>query len=227
LVCALTLDKSMAKRVVRDAGLRTPPFAVVDRIEDLSLDGMSYPLFAKPVAEGTSKGIDGRSKISSPAELAAVVGRLLEAFGQPVLIEEYLPGREFTTGIVGSGLGARVVGTTEIRIREGSGTSDYSFGMKEEWERWVEYSALGEGALRRSVEELALAVFRLLECRDAARVDIRLDGAGRPSFLEVNPLPGLHPVRSDLPILAAQAGWTYPQLIESIVESALARIDRR
>lgn len=223
LVCAVTLDKAIAKRLVQSAGLRTPQFRLIECEADLATVDLPFPLFAKPVAEGTGKGVDGRSRVASAAELRAVCVRLLAEFEQPVLVEEYLPGREFTTGLLGTGAAARVLGTMEVKIKSGAPAADYSFEVKERCEEFCDYGPLEQGALRRDVEALALGAHRALQCRDASRVDIRLDRDGRPAFVEVNPLPGLHPQHSDLPMIATQEGMAYPELLGAILRSAAAR----
>jgi D-alanine-D-alanine ligase len=218
LTCALTLDKALAKRVVRDHGLPTAAFAVVDRLEQVAGIDLEPPLFAKPLAEGSSKGIDGRSRIAGRAELAAACSELLAAFDQPVLVESYLPGREVTVGIVGNACGAQVVGVMEVLFQEGN-DHDYTALNKNEYDRRVSYRLLDGEPLGARARQVALAAFRALSCRDAARVDLRCDAAGEPHFLEVNPLPGLHPVRSDLPILSALAGISYVDLIGRILDA--------
>jgi D-alanine-D-alanine ligase len=115
----------------------------------------------------------------------------------------------------------------EVCIQAGAPASDYSFLVKEQCEQFVSYTALERGVLRDAVEALALGAYQVLQCRDAGRVDIRLDDGGRPCFMEINPLPGLHPTHSDLPMIATQAGMSYPALIAAIVASAAARIPRR
>ena len=223
LVCALTLDKAMAKRIVQSAGLHTPRFHVVRSEADLDAVDLAYPLFAKPIAEGTGKGIDRTSKVESAAELRELCGRLLERFDQPVLVEEYLPGREYTIGILGTGNRARVLGTMEVSIRKQADTVIYSYDVKENSEELVDYARPARTPETEEVEKLALEAYRTLEIRDAGRVDIRLDRYDRPAFMEVNPLPGLHPTHSDLPMIATQEGMPYARLIGSILESAMNR----
>ncbi len=223
LVCAVTLDKAVTKRLLQAAGIATPRFCLVSTPEELAAVDLTYPLFAKPVAEGTGKGVDHQSRIHTPAELQATILRLLHTFTQPVLVEEYLPGREFTTGLLGTGRAARVVGTMEFSIRPGAPAADYSLEVKEQCEKYVDYFPMPAGPLRAEVEALALATHRVLECRDAGRVDIRLDAQGRPQVMEHNPLPGLNPGHSDLPMLAAQEGMSYADLIKAIVTSATER----
>ena len=223
LACAVTLDKSAAKRILRAEGLSTPRSTTVAREADLAATTLSYPLFAKPNAEGTGKGVDGASKIDTPEQLRRTCLRLLKQYAQPVLVEEYLPGREFTTAILGCGTDAQVLGTLEVRMRADSPHVDYSFEVKEKCEQFVDYLPVEPGPVRDDVEALALAAYWVLDCRDTGRVDIRLDSAGRPSFIEINPLPGLHPTHSDLPMIATQQGMAYPELLHRIVASAAAR----
>jgi D-alanine-D-alanine ligase len=225
LVCALTLHKGMAKHVARGCGVPTPAFELVTSAAEAAAVSLPLPLFAKPVAEGSSKGITEKSLVRSKEALVAVCAELLERYRQPVLVEEYLSGREFTVGILGSGESARALGTLEVVLLEGADAGVYSYRNKTQWESIVEYGLLEPGPLRRDVEEVALATWRCLGCRDAGRVDIRLDGAGRPQMLEVNPLAGLQPGYSDLPNMAEMAGMSYSALIGEIVRCASTRID--
>jgi D-alanine-D-alanine ligase len=172
LVCAATLDKAVAKRLVRDSGLPTARFHVIGDMDDLRDVHLEYPLFAKPLAEGTGKGIDERSRIDTADQLASASRDLLKRFAQPVLLEEFLPGREFTAGILGSGADARVLGTMEIEVRSKPDGGIYSYGSKEQCEQLVRYSRPGRDGLIEQVEQVALRSHRALECRDASRVDL-------------------------------------------------------
>lgn len=226
LVSALTLDKAMAKRLVRQAGLLTADFAVIENLTQLSQVKLKFPLFVKPLAEGTGKGIDKNSRIDTAEQLLDVCGRIIERFQQPAIVEEYLPGREWTTAVLGNGPKAYALGTMEFTISKDAPSPDYSFKVKENWRQYVRYFPMEKGRLRSEVEELAVKSFRILECRDAARVDIRLDREGRPSFMEINPLPGMNPTHSDLPFIAYQEGWTFEQLIGIIIKNALERLKK-
>jgi D-alanine-D-alanine ligase len=223
LVCALTLDKAMAKRIIQSAGVQTPRFTVVSGPDQIESVDIPFPMFAKPIAEGTGKGVDHRSRIDSDTQLRLVCLDLLDRFRQPVLVEEYLPGREFTTAILGTGLAAEVLGTMEMTICADAPAADYSYEVKEQCETYVHYFEMPREALRDEVEALSLNAYRVLECRDTGRVDVRLDAQGQPCFIELNPLPGLHPTHSDLPMIATQQGMAYEDLIGRIVASALAR----
>jgi D-alanine-D-alanine ligase len=224
LVCALTLHKGMAKHVARGCGVPTPDFALVTKPEDAAAIDLPLPLFVKPVAEGTSKGVTEKSLVRTRAELLAACTDLLAEYRQPVLVEEYLSGREFTVGVLGTGADARALATLEVALREGADAGVYSYRNKAHWRQLVEYRLLAPGPLRREVEDVALATWRCLGCRDAGRVDVRLDGAGRPQMLEVNPLAGLTPDHSDLPIMAQLSGMDYRTLIGEILRCTATRL---
>ena len=223
LVLGLTLHKGMSKHVVRDLGIPTPAFAVVKNPADVAGVALPYPLFAKPVAEGTGKGVTPASKISTAEELHVVCAELLQTFRQPVLVEAYLPGREFTVGIVGNGPTARSIGIMEVVLLPNSEPEVYSYHNKEFCEELVEYRKVDDAEARQA-EATALAAWHGLDCRDGGRVDLRSDANGIPNFIEVNPLAGLHPEHSDLCIIAAKYGISYQELLSEIVAAAIARL---
>ncbi|MHB0959553.1 MAG: D-alanine--D-alanine ligase family protein [Pirellulaceae bacterium] len=227
LVMSVCLHKGLAKLIVDHAGLPTPKSLVVEAIGDLDRLALAFPLFAKPVAEGTGKGITAASRIGTPAELEKVCRQLLEQFRQPVLVEEFLPGREFTVGLLGTGDRARVVGTLEIVLLENAEPGVYSYVNKEKCEELVEYRLVGpEDGEVREAQRIALAAWRALGGRDGGRLDLRSDRQGVPQFMEANPLAGMHPSHSDLPMIATAVGMTYVELIGHIVESARERVNR-
>ena len=223
LILSLTLHKGITKHVIRDLRIPTPDFAVIEKEEDIDKIALPFPLFAKPVAEGTSKGITASSKITSRKQLLHVCRNLLSTFRQPVLVEKFLPGREFTVGIVGTGEDAVVLGVMEVHLKDNAEQDVYSHINKENCEELVEYRLVND-TLAHTVRETALTAWRGLGCRDAGRVDLRADVQGIPHFLEVNPLAGLHPEHSDLPIICNLAGITYYELIDMIMRSALKRL---
>lgn len=228
LVMALTLHKGLTKTIVRAAGIPTPDFAIVERPNDSKDIELPLPLFAKPVAEGTGKGVSPTSKITSRERIGAVCEDLLIRFRQPVLVETYLPGREFTVGLLGTGEAARALGTLEIILLDGAEADVYSYVNKERCEELVEYRLVhaAQDDVVQEAERVALAAWQVLGCRDAGRVDIRCDASGRPSFIEVNPLSGLHPSHSDLPMLCTAIGMPYDALIGAIIDSAATRVPR-
>jgi D-alanine-D-alanine ligase len=225
LVLALALHKAHAKTIARAAGVPTADFRLIEQLRDLDDLQLGYPLFAKPVAEGTSKGISAKSIIQSEAQLRAVCQALLARYQQPVLVEAYLPGREFTVGVLGTGSGARSLGALEVFLVGDADVGVYSYRNKKEFVGKVEYQHLSSATdpLIAQVEAVALAAYRSLGCRDAGRVDVRLDAQQKPCFIEVNPLAGLNPQVSDLAILVGKTGFGYPALIQSILREALTR----
>ena len=226
LVLALTLHKGMTKHVIRDMGIPTPDFAVIESADRIDGIRLPFPLFAKPVAEGTGKGITAASRIESRRDLERVCGRLLAEFRQPVLVETFLPGREFTVGIIGTGREAVATDVMEVCLKAQAEPGVYSYVNKENCEELVEYRLAGDVEARQA-GETALAAWRSLGCRDAGRMDLRSDRSGRPNFMEVNPLAGLHPFHSDLPIIFSLMGKTYRQLIDRIMGSALKRVRKK
>ncbi|MGV1100849.1 D-alanine--D-alanine ligase family protein [Thiovibrio sp. JS02] len=222
LVLALTLHKGMTKHVIRDHGIPTPAFAVVKTVADAEKVALPYPVFAKPVAEGTGKGVTPASKIVNPGQLRATCADLLATFRQPVLVETFLPGREFTVGIVGNGKDARSIGVMEVVLLANSEPDVYSYHNKEFCEELVEYRKVGDPEAKRA-EETALASWHALGCQDGGRVDLRSDAGGIPNFIEVNPLAGLHPEHSDLCIIAGKFGISYQELLNGIVAAAIKR----
>lgn len=224
LVCALTLHKGMAKHIARAAGVATPDFVVAATRQDLEQLELGFPLFVKPVAEGTSKGITGTSLVRNRGMLLKRCEALWAEYRQPVLIEQYLPGREFTVGILGTGSRATALATLEVLLNPDADAHIYSYRNKAQWQELVEYHLLVASELRDAVEFLALSAWRGLGCRDAGRVDVRLDADGQPQLLEINPLAGLSPGHSDLPIMAALTGLPYTALIERILEAVRERL---
>lgn len=231
LTLSLCLHKGMAKRVVRDLGIHTARFGVIESLEEGSIEGLllglDFPLFVKPVAEGTSKGVTEASLVTTPERLKSTVVELLARYKQPVLVEEYLPGREFTVGVLGSGAKAQVLGALEVKTRDAGEKASYSYENKKNWEENVSYLLLEEEETLAAAREMALAVWRGLGCLDAGRVDLREDREGKLSFIEVNPLAGLNPVYSDLPILCSKIALPYEELISGILVSASERYGLR
>ncbi len=223
LALSVTLHKGIAKRIIRDIDLPTPDFFVVEKIEDIEKISLKFPLFAKPVSEGTGKGISEKSTITNKIELIDRSMELLKLYNQPVLVETYLPGREFTVGIVGTGLESEAVGVMEIILKEKAEKGVYSYINKEKCEELVEYKLVTDEIGERA-KKLALDVWNGLNLRDGGRIDLRCDTESKLYFLEVNPLAGLHPEHSDLPIICNKVNIPYIELIERIMNSAKKRI---
>ena len=225
LCLALCLHKGHCKHVVRSNGIPTPRFAVVeDRDFDFHALDLAYPLFAKPVAEGTGKGVSAKGKVTDAELLRTICLDLLDRFKQPVLVEEFLPGREFTVGMVGTGGDARVIGVMEVLLLDNAEPEVYTYENKDKYEDRVRYRIAPQCEETWEAAAIALAAYRALGCRDGGRADVRSDARGRPQFMEINPLAGLNPTHSDLPIMCRLQDISFEQLIADIVSSAAKRV---
>lgn len=236
---ALCLDKARTKEVLSYHGIPTAAFQVVHHVDDLAggltrLRRLRFPLFAKPLHEGSSKGITERNLCRTPAELDAQVRFLLDRYTQPVLVEEFLPGDEFTCAVLGNGGNAQVlpiVGIDFGALPPGA-LPIYGFEAKWLWDRpenpldiFACPAPIGD-ALRSEIERVALSAYRVLDCRDWSRVDVRLDAEGVPCVVEVNPLPGILPDPADnscFPKAARAAGMSYDELIQTCLMLAAQR----
>jgi len=232
----LCLDKARTKETLALHGIPTPKFAVIEELKDLALRtaGLDLPLFVKPLHEGSSKGITDSNLCWDRKQLRTQTRFLLENYRQPVLVEEYLPGKEFTCAVLGNGDEATVlpiVGMNFESLPKGA-LPIYSFDAKFVWDRpespldIFQCPARITRKLQASIERVTLDAFRVLGCRDWARIDVRLDADGNPNVLEVNPLPGILPDPADnscLPKAARAAGIGYDELIQNCLKYAAAR----
>ncbi len=222
MVHAVTLDKAVTKRLLRDQGLPVTEFAIVSDPAQIRPLGEQYPYFVKPVSEGTGKGVTPRSKVYSHEELAARCAELISIFNQPVLVEPFLSGHEVTVGILGTGADAHCIGVMEVGFNDRSDSDIHSYFNKENCEFAVDYT-LAKDSFGTLCGEIAVSAHRAIGIKDACRVDMRADAAGNPYIMEINSLPGLMPGRSDLILLSDMAGYTYQQVISEIIESAEKR----
>ncbi|MEP6739239.1 MAG: hypothetical protein ABJA61_02595 [Caldimonas sp.] len=230
LTLALTLDKAMARRVVSPDVPVARGMLVDGEVDESWLRGLRYPVIVKPNDEGSSKGIRRDSLCADARAAAGRCAWVRERYGCPVLVEEFLPGAEVTVGVRGNGRAASLIGLMEIAPAEASGSAFvYGLEAKRDYLRQVRYHV--PPRLRQveldAIGALALVAYGLLGCRDIARLDFRLDAAGRPHFIECNPLPGLNPESSDLVILSRAARAddpeAYPHLVQGILRDALQR----
>lgn len=226
---AISLDKALAKRVVREAGVPTPDFFVMESAQDPIPKHMRFPLIVKPVAEGSSKGVVQTSVVRDEAHLRSVAGMVVDRYRQGALVEAFLPGREFTIAILGGERRLRLLPTMEVVFRDKSNDAPiYTFAHKLDFTKDVGYQVPAEvdAALDAELKRVAKGAFRALGCRDVARVDLRLDAQGRVNFIECNPLPGMTPDFSDLCLISNAAGMEYRALVGEILAPALRRRKR-
>lgn len=230
---SLCLDKARTKECLAYHGIPTAPFQVAHDASSRA-EALRFPVFVKPVHEGSSKGITERNYCRTPSEMREQVAFLLERYRQPVMIEEFLSGAEFTCAVLGNGGDARVlpiVGMNFEVLPSGS-LPVYGFEAKWLWDRpeqpleIFECPARIDEALRCTIERVVLAAYHVLGCRDWSRIDVRLDAAGVPNVVEVNPLPGILPDPADnscFPKAARAAGMSYDELIQTCVRHAADR----
>jgi len=218
LALAVSLDKALCKTLVTPLGVRTPDFKRVAALSDVEGVEWRFPLFVKPNAEGSSMGVRYSSKVETPEELARQVQWVLQEYRQDCLVEEFAPGREFCVGLLGNDE-LQVLPIVEIRSRG----DFYAYEDKHAHRKQLVCPADVPCRAGEQMRAIAVEVFRALRCRDLARVDFKLDDAGDPLFLEINPLPGLSSQYSIFPVQARAAGYTYEGLIGHIVELAVQR----
>jgi D-alanine-D-alanine ligase len=224
---AICLDKPLTKTLVAAAGVRTPRWRLItdhNELNDLTADDIELPAFVKPAYEGSSKGIRLGSRAETVTQITEIAAGLLERYRQPVMIEEFVAGDEVTVGMLGNSP-PTVLGIMRILPKQNNDHFIYSLEVKREWQQLVDYECparLSTSTLEE-ITDLSLKAFKTLGCRDFARLDFKLDSAGVPYFLEVNPLAGLNPKSGDLPIMSYKLGWTYQALISTIFNAALQR----
>ncbi len=225
---SIALDKSLAKRVVWQQGILTPAFALMTTGKERLPKELRLPAIVKPVAEGSSKGILGKSVVRTEAELRELAREMAARYQQPALVESYIQGREFTVGLLGERR-PKVLPIMEVVFIGGEALPIYDFSAKLDWSHRIRYDvpAKLEPSQQREIERVARAVFTALGCRDVARVDFRMDAEGKIYFLECNPLPGLTPGWSDLVLIAQAAGLEYRALIGEILSCAIRRYRER
>jgi len=226
MTLSICLDKHMTLKLAQSSGIPTPLHYLIENPSDVENREFPLPAVLKPVHEGSSMGITRRSLVKSRESLYEEAKRLFDLYHQPVIVEEFLPGKELTVGILGNSP-PRIIGVMEIAPRSGNYEDFlYSIETKRDYRRLVRYGCPPTGLSEETIAmagKIALMAYSLFGCLDVARIDIRLDGKGVPKFLEINPLPGLSPVYSDLCIMASLVNLSYGNLIESIVVSALKR----
>jgi D-alanine-D-alanine ligase len=220
------LDKPLAKKLVAAEGVATPHWQLMNDEEELGTiawEQFPFPAIVKPAYEGSSKGIRLSSVVDNVRSLTAEASRLLAAYRQPVMVEQFITGDEVTVGIIGNAP-PRLVGIMRILPRKKEGHFVYSLEVKRDYLNLVDYECPPRLAdeINQRIALASLKVFKILGCRDFARLDFRIAPDGVPCFLEMNPLPGLG-TYSDLIIMALKLGWTHQGLIQAVLEAALKR----
>ena len=239
---AISLDKTQTKRIWREHGLPTAPFREISSLESEANNDLRFPLFVKPAREGTGMGINQSSVVNNQEELTRQVQWILNTYRQPALVEEYLPGREFTVGFIGNPVDPYQRRRPEIYDKEGyhwfpvleiDSSVSVSPGIYGHDAKEFNITDVGAPAylcpaditteLHQSLLELTKKAAQALGVCDVSRVDFRLGADGQPYLMEINTLPGLNPQLSDLCIMAAAEGMPYSVLITEILYLAAER----
>jgi len=222
----IALDKALTKRILATYHIRTPKYRVIGKGEPHIGSGFAFPAIVKPNAEGSSKGISDVAIVTDLKLLRALAEKNIRDYGQDMLVEEYIPGREFTVGIVGNGEDTHVFPPMEIiYLDKQTEYNIYSFTVKQNYEKLIRYKSPAdiEPQVETEMVRTARKVYDALQCRDFARMDFRLAPDGKLHFIEINPLPGLAPGYSDFPMLAEFNGTDYRTLVRSVLKAALKR----
>ena len=234
LTLGICLDKSRAKEILSYHKIPNAKFFVVENFSPLSNHDLKFPLIVKPVLEGSSKGIFGSSLVSDYNQLNNELERVLTEYKQPALIEEFLPGREFTVALMGNGDETTVLPLIEIKYDEFPGNVKHLYSYEAKWildTKEIEFNvfecpAKTDKLLKSQIKEIALNTYHTLRCKDWSRIDIRLDEKGVPNIIEINPLPGIMPdpnENSSFPKAARAAGINYNQMIQTVLYHAAKR----
>jgi D-alanine-D-alanine ligase len=234
LTLGICLDKARAKEILAYHKIPTASFNVIRSMNDWEDIRLKFPAMVKPLHEGSSKGIYNSCVVRNPDELASEVKIILDTYNQPALVEDFLPGREFTVAMLGNGDDVRVLPIVEIKFDAlPPGVNPiYSYEAKWIWDQRdnpldaYECPAKLTEPLKSEIEGICKDAYRVLNCRDWSRIDVRLDVHDTPNILEINPLPGILPNPDDnscFPKAARAVGMSYNQLINAVLDIAMRR----
>ncbi|NJD04350.1 MAG: ATP-grasp domain-containing protein [Ruminiclostridium sp.] len=221
----IALDKALSKRILSTYKIKTPKYRLSSGNKPVSVKGLQFPLIVKPNAEGSSKGISDVAVVENPTRLKELLAKNTKAYSQPMLVEEFIPGKELTVAIVGNGEETVVYPPMEIKYIKSMTHNIYSFSVKKNYKEYIEYDcpAALEISMEKTLKNTAKKIYQVLECKDFARMDFRISEEGEIYFIEINPLPGLAPSYSDYPMITEFVGMDYRSTIKSILNSALKR----
>lgn len=217
------MHKALTKQIFRAVGVPTPQFQVFITGKEELEEILTFPLIVKPEHEGSSRGINQDSVVYDREGLIHQVRSVIEEFNQPALVEEFIPGREFTIGILGT-LMPRVLPVIEVRFNNLSGFQTLQMKSQEDFD--VQCPAELSEDKTRELRQMVLRAYQAVGCRGLARIDARMDDKGNFFFIEINTLPGMQPNYSDIPRAAEAAGFTFSELIEELLQEAMADFSR-
>ena len=223
----ISLDKALTKRYLSTFHIMTPGYQLVKSPHFKLKPSLSFPLIVKPNSEGSGKGISDLAVVDNEGQLNSLIARNFEMYGEPMLIEEYINGREFTVGILGNGDRMKVFEPMEIcYLHNETNDKVYSYNVKRNYKKYVEYKCPPDldPHIIKIMKKISARIYTALDCKDLSRIDFRLSEDGTVYFIEINPLPGLAPDYSDYPMLAKFCGMGYEELILNILNSALKKV---
>ncbi|MFA6598689.1 MAG: ATP-grasp domain-containing protein [Ignavibacteriaceae bacterium] len=231
---AICLDKARTKEILSYYRIPTPKFLVIDKVDDLKKFDLQFPVIVKPNAEGSSKGIFTSSFVKNYVDLEKEVERVLNEYNQSALLEEFLPGREFTVAMLGNGNETEVLPIVEINYSEFPEDFIPIYSYEAKWILDTKENPLDVFScpaklsleLERKIQNVCLEAYRVLRCKDWSRIDVRLDANGDPNIIEINPLPGILPDPKDnscYPKAARTAGMDYTTLLNKVLYTAAKR----
>lgn len=234
LTLTTCLDKARTKEVLSYHNIPTSKFLLIESLRDLEKFNLSFPIIMKPVAEGSSKGIFDSSFVNNLDELKTRLTELFQEYNQPFLLEEFLPGREFTVAILGNAEETQVLPIIELNLNELPSNLAPIYSYEAKWVVDTKDNPLNifscpakiSDELASKISDVALRTFQVLRCKDWSRIDIRLDSNGEPNVIEINPLPGVLPDPADnscYPKAARTAGLSYQDMINKVLAAAIKR----
>ena len=234
LTLGICLDKARTKEILSYYKVPNAKFLLVDKYTPLSNHSIEFPSIVKPVSEGSSKGIFNSSLVRNYNELNAEIKRVVDEYNQPAIIEEFLPGKEFTVAIIGNGDNTEIFPIVEIKYENFPDNVEHLYSYEAKWILDTkdnvfdvfECPAAIDNDLEKQIKDAALRTYKVLRCKDWSRIDIRLDKNGTPNVIEINPLPGIMPdpnENSSFPKAARAAGINYNEMIQRVLLEACKR----
>lgn len=234
LTLATCLDKARTKEILTYHGIPNAKFILADTVEKIKDHNLSYPIIVKPYSEGSGKGIFSTSFVKNIDELTKEVTRVLSEYDQPALVEEFLPGREFTVAVLGNGDEAEVLPVIEINYNDFPENFIPIYSYEAKWILDTRENPLDvftcpadiSQELEREIKETVLRTYNTLRCKDWSRIDLRLDASGVPSIIEINPIPGILPNPEDnscFPKAARTVGLSYNDTVNKVLYVAAKR----
>lgn len=234
LTLGICLDKARTKEILSYYKIPNASFIVVDKFKPLSNHSIEFPSIVKPVSEGSSKGIFNSSIVRNYDELNAEIKRVVDEYNQPAIIEEFLPGKEFTVALIGNGDKTEILPIVEIKYENFPDDVEHLYSYEAKWILDTKDSVFDvfecpaaiDNDLENQIKDTVLRTYNVLRCKDWSRIDIRLDKNGIPNVIEINPLPGIMPdptENSSYPKAARAAGINYNEMIQRVLLEACKR----